>query len=90
MADLYIEKNEEQNAEAVLQTIIDNADHLEFTKVAEEKLRKLKEKQQARIIPPVETNMQIEFKNTNTDTKLYDSISPVIDSTKIQIQKIEQ
>jgi len=92
MADLYIEKNEEQNAEAVLQTIIDNAEHIEFTKIAEEKLRKLKEKQQARIIPPVETNMQIEFKNTNTDTKLYDSIAPVIDSTKIQFQpqKIEQ
>ncbi len=86
MADVYLEKNEEQNAEAVLQTIVDNAEHIEFTKLAEEKLRKLKEKQQLRVMPPSETNMQVEFKNNSTDIILYDSIAPVIDTTKIQFQ----
>jgi len=86
MADVYLEKNEEQNAEAVLQTIVDNAEHIEFTKVAEEKLKKLKEKQQLRVMPPAESNMQVEFKNNSTDIILYDSIAPVIDSTNIQLQ----
>jgi hypothetical protein len=69
-----------------LQTIVDNAEHIEFTKVAEEKLKKLKEKQQLRVMPPAESNMQVEFKNNSTDIILYDSIAPVIDSTNIQLQ----
>lgn len=87
MADVYIDKKEEQNAEAVLQTVIDNTDNEEFKKIAEEKLKALKDKQNMRLAPPVQENMQIEFENKGGGTNLFETKPNPVDSVNtIKVQ----
>jgi TolA-binding protein len=86
MADLYLDKNEEQNAEAVLQTVIDNTDNEEFKKQAEEKLQALKDKQNLRLAPPVQENMKVEFENKTGGVELFETKPAVNDSTNLNVQ----
>jgi len=79
MADVYLEKGEEQNAEAVLQTIIDNTTNEEYIAIAKQKLQALKDKQNTRLINPAEENMKVEFNNSGS-TNLFETTPAVKDT----------
>ncbi|MDP2386890.1 MAG: tetratricopeptide repeat protein [Bacteroidota bacterium] len=79
MADVYIDKGEEQNAEAVLQTIIDNTTNEEYINMAKQKLQVLKDKQNMRLANPVEEDMKVEFNNSGS-TNLFET-TPAIKDT---------
>ena len=66
MSDVYVEKKEYNNAEAVLKSIIENADKQEYIDLANQKLQELKDKQQMREQQnkPAE-EMKIQFENSN-------------------------
>jgi TolA-binding protein len=81
MADVYIEKGEEQNAEAALQTIISNSDNQEYIKQAQEKLQALKDKQNSRLAPPGGQNMEVKFDNSGNQN-LYETPPASGDTTK--------
>jgi TolA-binding protein len=72
MADVYMEKGEEQNAEAALQTIISNSDNPDYIKQAQDKLQALKDKQNLRLVPQGQQNMEVEFNNSG-NTNLYET-----------------
>jgi TolA-binding protein len=66
MADVYADKKEYANAEAVLQSVIENADKAEFIDQAKKRLQEIRDEQQ----PKPEGNrtqeeMKIEFNNGN-------------------------
>ncbi len=79
MADVYLEKGEEQNAEAVLQTIIDNTTNEEYINIAKQKLQALKDKQNTRLANPAEEDMKVEF-NNNGGANLFETTPAVTDT----------
>ena len=75
MSDVYVEKNEINNAEVILQSVIDNADKPEYTDMAKQKLQEIKDKQQAEAAAKEaekqkQQQMEVEFLNKGTDIKL--------------------
>ena len=70
MADVYNERKEYANAEAVLQSVIENADKAEYIDLARQKLQEVRDKQNARTGESGGQDMQIEFKNKGTDVML--------------------
>ena len=72
MADVYVQKNETNNAEVILHSIIDNADKPEYTNLAQQKLQEIKDKQQAAkdAEKQQQEQMQIEFQNKGSDVQL--------------------
>jgi predicted negative regulator of RcsB-dependent stress response len=71
MSDVYVDKNEINNAEVILQSVIDNADKPEYTDMANQKLQVIKDNQQAKIeTEKKQEQMQIEFQNKGKDLQL--------------------
>ena len=72
MADVYVQKNETNNAEVILQSIIDNADKQEYKDLAKQKLQEIKDKQQAvqDANKQQQEQMKIEFENKGNDILL--------------------
>jgi tetratricopeptide (TPR) repeat protein len=73
MSDVYVAKNETNNAEVILQSVIDNADKQEYTDMANQKLQEIKDKQKAAEEAKKQQEqpeMQIEFQNKGNDVKL--------------------
>jgi len=68
MSDVYVEKKEYTNAEAVLKSVIENADKQEYIDIANQKLQGIKDKQQIKMEegkPPEEMKIQFDNKNGN-------------------------
>lgn len=77
MSDVYVEKKEYNNAEAVLQSVIENAEKAEYIDLAKQKLQEVHDKQQARLAPATSGNeMQIQFDNSGKDILLEQSTLP--------------
>jgi TolA-binding protein len=83
LADAYLAKGADADAEVILQTVIDNKPKKEYLDEATEKLNALKSKQQMRTVAPTEggaapnEGMKVEFKENNKQEgdlfdKLYD------------------
>lgn len=72
MADVYAEKKDFANAEAVLQSIIENADKAEYIDLAKQKLQEIRDKQNARVQEQQQpgSDMQIQFRNNGNDILL--------------------
>ena len=72
MADVYVQKEEMSNAEVILQTVIENADKTAYIDLANQKLKEIKEKQQAvkEAEQKKQDQMQIEFLNKGADVQL--------------------
>jgi TolA-binding protein len=72
MADVYVQKNETNNAEVLLQSVIDNANKPEYTDLAKQKLQEIKDKQQAaqEVDKQKQEQMKIEFENKGNDILL--------------------
>jgi tetratricopeptide (TPR) repeat protein len=71
MSDVYVQKNETNNAEVILQSVIDNADKQEYTDMAKQKLQEIKDKQQAaKEVEKQQEQMKVEFDNKGSDIKL--------------------
>ena len=71
MSDVYVQKNETNNAEVILQSVIDNADKQEYTDLAKQKLQEIKDKQQAaKEVEKQQEQMKVEFDNKGSDIKL--------------------
>lgn len=81
MADVYIDKGEDQNAEAALQTIISNSDNPDYINQAQEKLQALKDKQNMRLAPKAESAMEVKFNNSG-NSNLYETTPATTDSTQ--------
>ena len=77
LADAYLAKGDEADAEVILQTIIDGKPKQIYLDEATAKLKALKEKQEQRkVLPPTEggaNDMKIEFKENNNDGNLFDN-----------------
>jgi TolA-binding protein len=82
MADVYLAKGEDQNAEATLQAIIDNSGIPEYINEAKQKLQALKDKQNNKLTPQNEKDMEILFDNTQTNQRLFDTPVTPADTTK--------
>ncbi len=72
-ADVYISKGEDQTAEATLQAVIDNSGKQEYIDEAKKKLQEIKDKQNSKLAPGQEPEMKIEFNNTESNQRLFDS-----------------
>jgi tetratricopeptide (TPR) repeat protein len=71
MSDVYVEKNEINNAEVVLKSITENADKQEYIDLANQKLQEIKDKQQAaKEVEKQQEQMEIEFPNKGNDIQL--------------------
>lgn len=71
MADVYAARKEYANAEAVLQSVIENADKAEYIDLARQKLQEVRDKQNARVTGEQDGgDMQIQFRNKGTDVML--------------------
>jgi TolA-binding protein len=71
MSDVYSEKKEYANAEAILQSVIENADKQEYIDLAKQKLQEIHDKQNARLQEEKpDDNMQIQFRNKGNDVLL--------------------
>ncbi|HXB40816.1 MAG TPA: tetratricopeptide repeat protein, partial [Bacteroidia bacterium] len=71
MADVYTEKKDYTNAEAVLQSIIENANKPEYIDLAKQKLQEIRDKQTARMQEQKPSgDMQIQFQNKGNDVLL--------------------
>jgi TolA-binding protein len=81
MADVYLAKGEDQNAEATLQAVIDNSGIPEFIEEAKAKLQALKDKQEKAKMPQNEKDMEILFDNTETNQRLFDNTTAPSDTT---------
>lgn len=81
MADVYSEKKEYANAEAVLQSVIENADKAEYIDLAKQKLQEIRDKQSSRVMQGATEGgeMQIQFENKGKDIMLEQS-KPVTDT----------
>jgi len=74
MSDVYAERKEYANAEAVLQSVIENADKAEYIDIAKQKLQEIKDKQQQRLQEEKpKDDMQIQFQNKGNDILLQGS-----------------
>jgi hypothetical protein len=74
LADSYIAKGEDADAELMLQTVIDGKPRQEYIDEASSKLEKLKAKRAARIITeqsPTNNDMKVEFKESKGPIKIY-------------------
>ena len=77
LADSYIEKGDDADAELMLQTIIEAKQKQEYTDEATMKLAKIKAKKNARTLQETQPNsndMKIEFKTENKDKDLFDQL----------------
>ncbi|MFL5754245.1 MAG: tetratricopeptide repeat protein [Bacteroidia bacterium] len=81
MADVYLAKDEDTNAEATLQAVIDNSGIPEYIEEAKVKLKTLKDKQNSKMLPQNEKNMEILFDNTKTNQRLFDDQAVPADTT---------
>jgi len=71
MSDVYSEKKEYANAEAILQSVIENADKAEYIDLAKQKLQEIRDKQQSRQQEEKPTDdMKIQFQNKGKDILL--------------------
>jgi tetratricopeptide (TPR) repeat protein len=71
MADVYAERKEYANAEAVLQSVIENADKAEYIDLAKQKLQEVRDKQNLRTGGQgADGDMQIQFNNKGMDVML--------------------
>ncbi len=70
MSDVYAEKKEYANAEAILQSVIENAEKTEYIDIAKQKLQEIKDKQQQREMENKQEDMQIQFRNKGNDILL--------------------
>ncbi len=86
MADVYLIKGEDHNAEATLQAIIEHAGKQEFIDEARKKLQVLKDKQNSRLMPEKESEMKIEFENSESNQRLFDHPANASDTLKNVIQ----
>lgn len=85
LADSYIAKGDDADAELMLQTVIDGKPKQEFIDEAIAKLEKLKAKKSARMLQEQQNGheMKIEFKETKADKDLFDQLYEAkIDSLK--------
>jgi tetratricopeptide (TPR) repeat protein len=75
IADVYIEKGDDKDAEVILQTIIDGKPKQEFIDEANKRLDQIKQRRESRL--NAEQNKQqdfnIEFKSNNGDKNLYEN-----------------
>ena len=84
MSDVYVEKNEINNAEIVLKSVTENADKQEYIDLANQKLQEIKDKQQAaKEVEKQQEQMQIEFQNKGKDVEL--ETQPKTDSVKTNV-----
>lgn len=76
LADSYIAKGDDADAELMLQTVIDGKPKQEFIDEATAKLEKLKAKKAARMLQEQQNGneMKIEFKETKADKDLFDQL----------------
>jgi len=76
LADSYIAKGDDADAELMLQTVIDGKPKQEFIDEATAKLEKLKAKKSARMLQEQQNGneMKIEFKETKSDKDLFDQL----------------
>lgn len=76
LADSYIAKGDDTDAELMLQTVIDGKPRQEFVNEATSKLDKLKTKKAAAMIQEQPTNngMKVEFKESKNDKDLFDQL----------------
>lgn len=87
LADSYIAKGDDADAELMLQTVIDGKPKQEFIDEATAKLEKLKAKKSARMLQEQQNGneMKIEFKETKADKDLFDQLYEAkMDSLKKQ------
>ncbi len=71
MSDVYVEKNEINNAEIILKSVTENADKQEYIDLANQKLQEIKDKRQVKEVEQrQQKQMQIEFQNKGNDIKL--------------------
>lgn len=76
LADSYIAKGDDADAELMLQTVIDGKPKQEFIDEATAKLEKLKAKKATRMLQEQQNGneMKIEFKETKADKDLFDQL----------------
>ncbi|MEO8759911.1 MAG: tetratricopeptide repeat protein, partial [Bacteroidia bacterium] len=88
MSDVYVEKNEINNAEIILKSVTENADKQEYIDLANQKLQEINDKQQAakEVEQKQQEQMKIEFQNKGNDVQL-DEKAPIekIDSVKTNV-----
>lgn len=72
MADVYAEKKEFTNAEAVLRSIIENADKAEYIEQANKKLQEISDAEKAKEEVKPQEDMKIKFNNSG-GPQLYDT-----------------
>ncbi|MGZ3866611.1 MAG: tetratricopeptide repeat protein, partial [Bacteroidia bacterium] len=80
MSDVYAERKEYTNAEAVLKSVIENADKQEFIDIANKKLAELKEKQKPKEEAKPQDEMKIQFDNS-TGGQLFEAQPVKTDTT---------
>ena len=75
LADMYIAKGDDADAELMLQTVIDGNPKQEYIDEAKAKLEQLKAKKAARMMQTTtDTEMKVEFKEQNSDKDLFDQL----------------
>jgi hypothetical protein len=76
LADSYIAKGEDADAELMLQTVIDGKPRQEYIDEATKKLEELKAKRAARTIQETtpSNDMKVEFKESKGDKDLFDQL----------------
>ena len=75
LADMYMAKGDDADAELMLQTVIDGKPKQEYMDEANAKLEQLKTKKAMRMAQPTEGNeMKIEFKEQKADKDLFDEM----------------
>ncbi len=91
LADAYMAKGDDPDAQVILETIIDGKPKQIYLDEANAKLKILKDKQAEKekaVVPEGESkDMKIEFKETNNDANLFKEIDP---SKKQQSEPVEQ
>ncbi len=79
LADAYIEKGEDVDAEVILLTVINSKPKQEFLDEANKKLETIKAKRASLIVPPAnnmnvnENDMRIQFNQTQNNSSLYEN-----------------
>ena len=80
MSDVYSERKEYTNAEAVLKSVMENADKQEFIDLATKKMQELKEKQKPKEEAKPADEMRIQFDNS-TGSQLFEAQPVKTDTT---------
>jgi tetratricopeptide (TPR) repeat protein len=81
MSDVYAEKKDFVNAEAVLRSVIENADKQEYIDMANQKLKELQDKQKPKEEGKQQEGMEIQFDNKNGN-QLFEAHPAKSDSLK--------